>query len=116
MAPNIPNYSKVRYPNVYPGIDLIYYGNQSQLEYDFVVSPSADPDKILLDFEGADKAILDASGDLVMHMAEGDLRWHKAIDAYDNASVVGTTTSTDFPTKNAFQNKLKSPDADGNAS
>jgi hypothetical protein len=40
---NIPNYAKVRYRNVYPGIDLIYYGNQRQLEYDFVVNPGADP-------------------------------------------------------------------------
>ncbi len=53
----VPNYAKVRYRNVYPGIDLIYYGNQRQLEYDFVVSPSADPGKILLDFKGAGKPL-----------------------------------------------------------
>ena len=41
---DLPTYSKVRYRDVYPGIDLVYYGNQSgQLEYDFVVAPGADP-------------------------------------------------------------------------
>ena len=39
----VPTFSKVRYGNVYPGIDLIYYGNQRQFEYDFVVAPGADP-------------------------------------------------------------------------
>lgn len=38
----IPNYAKVRYANVYPGVDLIHYGNQRQLEYDFVVNLGAD--------------------------------------------------------------------------
>ncbi|HEY7126598.1 MAG TPA: hypothetical protein VH540_21860 [Ktedonobacterales bacterium] len=39
---NIPTYAQVRYHNIYPGIDLVYYGNQGQLEYDFVVSPGSD--------------------------------------------------------------------------
>jgi hypothetical protein len=38
---NVPNYGKVKYSGVFPGIDLVYYGNQRQLEYDFVVSPAA---------------------------------------------------------------------------
>jgi len=48
---NIPTFAKVRYKNVYPGIDLVYYGNQGQLEYDFVVAPGADPEQIALAFE-----------------------------------------------------------------
>lgn len=76
---NIPNYAKIRYRNVYAGIDLIYHGNQRQLEYDFVVKPGADPRRILLEFLGATKAELDQSGDLVMHTAAGDLRWHKPV-------------------------------------
>ena len=48
---NIPTYAKVRYKNVYPGIDLVYYGDQGQLEYDFVVAPGADPGLIALAFE-----------------------------------------------------------------
>ncbi len=47
---NVPNYAKVKYQNVYPGVDLVYYGNQGgQLEYDFVVAPGADPIAIKLD-------------------------------------------------------------------
>jgi hypothetical protein len=45
---NIPIYAKVKYANVYPGVDLVYYGNQGQLEYDFVVQPGADPHSIQL--------------------------------------------------------------------
>jgi hypothetical protein len=45
---NVPNYAKVKYANVYPGVDLVYYGNQGQLEYDFVVRPGADPNSIQL--------------------------------------------------------------------
>jgi len=45
---NVPNYAKVKYANVYPGVDLVYYGNQGQLEYDFVVQPGADPRSIEL--------------------------------------------------------------------
>src|SRR5438309_2090984 len=52
---NIPTYAKVQYREVYPGIDLVYYGNQRQLEYDFVVRPGADPSAIALRFMGADK-------------------------------------------------------------
>src|SRR5205823_13132935 len=74
----IANYANVRYRNVYRGIDLIYYGNQRQLEYDFVVSPGADPKRMLLQFQGT-KPTLDPSGDLVMHTAVGDLRWHKPV-------------------------------------
>ena len=56
---NVPNYSKVQYKDVYPGIDLFYYGNPHQLEYDFVVAPGADPNAIRLAFDGADKLELE---------------------------------------------------------
>lgn len=48
---NVPNYAKVKYQSVYPGVDLVYYGNPRQLEYDFVVAPGADPNVITLEFE-----------------------------------------------------------------
>jgi len=59
---NIPTYAKVRYQKVYPGVDLIYYGNQRQIEYDFVVAPGADPRAVQLLFEGADTRAIDAGG------------------------------------------------------
>ena len=46
-------YQKVRYEQIYPGVDLIYYGNERQLEYDFVIAPGADPARIRLAFSGA---------------------------------------------------------------
>jgi len=68
---NIPTYAKVRYKDVYPGIDLIYYGNQRQLEYDLVVAPGADIKAITLIFEGAEKLEINEQGDLVLHIAGG---------------------------------------------
>ena len=60
----IANYGQVRYRSVYPGIDAVYYGNQSQLEYDFVVAPGADPRAIRLQFAGADRVRITPQGDL----------------------------------------------------
>jgi hypothetical protein len=75
---NISTYAKVQYQDVYPGVDLIYYGNPRQLEYDWVVSPGADPETIRLSFSGADHVDIDRQGDLVLHMPDGgDIRQHK---------------------------------------
>jgi len=76
---NVPTYARVQYQNLYPGIDLVYYGNQRQLEYDFVVAPGADPKKIVLGFKGAKKLEIDAQGELVLHASGGDVRQHKPI-------------------------------------
>lgn len=76
---NITNYSQVEYQNVYSGINLIYYGNQQQLEYDFVVAPGADPNKIQLSFQGANSITVDAQGDLVLHTASGDVLQHAPV-------------------------------------
>jgi hypothetical protein len=76
---NVPTYAKVHYRDVYPGIDLVYYGNQRQLEYDFVVAPGADPKKIVLGFKGAEKLEIDAQGDLVLHTGGGAIRQHKPV-------------------------------------
>ena len=58
----IPSYAEVEYADVYPGVDLVYYGNQRQLEYDFVVGPGADPGAIALRVTGADTLEVDARG------------------------------------------------------
>jgi Beta-propeller repeat len=71
---NVPNYGRVRYHNVYPGVDLVYYGNQGQLEHDFVVAPGADPSVVTLAVRGADGLQLESDGDLAVHTAGGDLR------------------------------------------
>jgi len=76
---NIPRYAKVKYQDVYPGIDLVYYGNQRQLEYDFVVAPGADPNAIQLAFEGADKIEVDGDGHLELHTASGQVQLRKPL-------------------------------------
>ena len=75
---NVPTYRKVAYQEVYPGIDLVYYGtDQRQLEYDFIVAPGADPKAITLHFEGAESIELDAQGNLLLHLSEGKVRVRK---------------------------------------
>ena len=77
---NVVNYAKVRYENVYPGVDLVYYGNQGRLEYDFMVAPGANPQAIGLDFAGARRIRVDrATGDLLLNVGEEDVRLHKPV-------------------------------------
>ena len=62
----VPTYAKVRYAGVYPGVDLVYYGNQRQLEYDFVVGPGAEPSAVRLHFTGQDRLEISADGSLTV--------------------------------------------------
>jgi hypothetical protein len=162
---NVPSYGRVTYRSVYPGIDWVFYGNQRQLEYDFVVAPGADPEAIRLSYEGIKQLHLDQNGNLVLDVPGGQLiqrapyvyqeingRRHVvtgsytldeqnrvgfrvgsyqagrpliidpvlvyiqplggsgydagsdiAIDAAGNAYIVGATDSVNFPVRNAFQ-------------
>ena len=72
-------FAKVEFPGVYPGVDLLYYGDQGQLEYDFVVAPNADPETIRLHFAGAGKLQLAATGDLTVWGKNGRIVFHKPI-------------------------------------
>jgi hypothetical protein len=63
---SVPPFSRVRYNGVYPGVDLVYYGNRSQLEYDFVLAPGADPRAIRMRFQGADAVRISDDGDLIV--------------------------------------------------
>ena len=171
---NVPNYGKVRYQNIYPGIDLIYYGNQSQLEYDFVIARGVDPRRINLSFESKSpstlyRARISHDGDLVIDVKGQEVRFRKpfvyqtapdgakipiaaryvlrannkigfkvgrydrrkqlvidpiltystylggndydsgfgvAVDASGNIVIAGTTSSTNFPSANAFQSQV----------
>ncbi len=69
---DVPHYSRVRYSDLYPGIDLVFYGNEGQLEYDFIVSPGADPSLIALSFGGAEDLALDEAGNLVLVLPTQD--------------------------------------------
>jgi hypothetical protein len=66
---NIPAYSKVKYLGIYPGVDLVYYGQHRVLEYDFIVAPGADPRQIRMKIAGADRISISPNGDLVMNTA-----------------------------------------------
>jgi len=74
---SVPTYAKVKYSGVYPGVDLIYYGNQRQLEYDFVVAPGANPKQVKLHFAGAEKLELSADGDLTVLAKNGEIAFHR---------------------------------------
>jgi hypothetical protein len=72
-------YGKVKYVGVYPGIDLLFYGNERHLEYDFVVAPGADPAAVALHVQGARKMRLDSSGDVVVSVSGGEVRLEKPV-------------------------------------
>jgi hypothetical protein len=75
----VPTYAKVRYSGVYPGIDLLYYGNHRQLEYDFIVAPNADANNIRLQVSGANRLSINGKGDLVLSAHNGDIAFHKPV-------------------------------------
>jgi hypothetical protein len=72
-------YSDVRSAQVYPGVDLVFHGDKRQLEYDFIVSPGADPSKIAFRIRGAARIEVDSQGNLVLHTAESDFRMYKPV-------------------------------------
>jgi hypothetical protein len=74
---NVDSYSRVELQQPYPGVNLVYYGNRNQLEYDFVVAPGADPTVIGLSFGGASAMRVDGRGDLVLRINDGELRHRK---------------------------------------
>jgi hypothetical protein len=74
---NVPSYGQVKYHDVYPGVDLVFYGNQRRLEYDLIVAPGADPSKIAFDISGAKDLKLDARGNLVMRVVGGKVELQK---------------------------------------
>ena len=74
---DIPTYAKVKYKNVYPGVDMVYYGHQGRLEYDFVVAPGADPGRIALAIEGSELLQVNDRGDLVVTAGDGQIAFCK---------------------------------------
>src|SRR5208337_4077565 len=112
---NVPSYARVKYVGVYPGVDLLYYGNQGQLEYDFVVAPGADPSVIALDVtavsdRGSAAEIpplqkrahrdaplqIAADGALVLKTDGGEVRFHKPV-VYQTALNNGQRTTDHGP-------------------
>jgi hypothetical protein len=103
---HVPTYSSVEFQDVYPGINLVYHGNSSQLEYDFVVQPGADPNVIQLAFAGVDAQAIGPEGDLMLHTPGGTVSQqtpslYQEVDGVQH-SVAGTFVSRG-PGQVAFQ-------------
>jgi beta-propeller repeat-containing protein len=71
---NVSTYAKARYQQIYPGIDLLLYGNEQQLESDFVIAPGSDPNQIRLQFKGGRGLRVSSEGDLILKTSNGELR------------------------------------------
>jgi Calx-beta domain/Beta-propeller repeat/Domain of unknown function (DUF4214) len=80
---NVESFAKVRYEQVYPGIDLVYHGSRKQLEYDFELAPGADPRVIRLAFSREVRPRISIDGDLVLRTPAGELREQRPV-AYQN--------------------------------
>lgn len=72
----VPTFRKVHYGDVWPGVDMVWYGTQNQLEYDFVIKPGSDPAQVRLSFAGADSLRIDKSGDLVVAVRGEEMIQH----------------------------------------
>lgn len=70
---NVPHYRQVRYVEVYPGIDIVFYGDHTALRYDFIIAPGADPSQIRLHFDPVQDTTLADNGNLVLHLENGIL-------------------------------------------
>jgi len=82
---NVSNFARVRYESVYPGIDLIYYGSQRRIEYDFHVAPDADPRTIRFVFDRKMKPRVASDGDLILKIGDAELREQKPLIYQDIA-------------------------------
>ncbi|MGV3724732.1 MAG: SBBP repeat-containing protein, partial [Actinomycetota bacterium] len=76
---NIPTFAEVRSTGIYDGVDVAYYGNGRQLEYDLIVKPGADPSVIKVALTGADQLSIDPAGDLLMETAAGVVRQDRPV-------------------------------------
>ena len=126
---NVANYARVKYQDVYAGIDLVYYGNQQQLEYDFVVAPGGDPRAIRLEIETGNPKLetrphsvaaglsrqhqdggvkpplrIDPNGDLVIATETGDVRLHKPL-VFQPTTDNGQLTTDSANPKSQIQNR-----------
>jgi len=91
----LPNYAQVRYSDLYPGTDLVFYGNGSLLEHDFEVMPGANPSSIAFDLEGAESVTLADNGDLRVGLPDGSITFKRPI-AYQTVAGVRCKVDSAF--------------------
>jgi Beta-propeller repeat/Abnormal spindle-like microcephaly-assoc'd, ASPM-SPD-2-Hydin len=102
---NVPTYARVRYKNVYPGIDLVYYGSGRQMECDFAVSPGANPNRIQFEITGAGEIRIDTAGNLLLKTDSGELRFESPVvyqESHGQRVVVDGGYVVDDPTHISF--------------
>lgn len=99
---NVPTYGKVKIHDVYPGVDLVYHGNQHQLEEDFIVAPGADVGSITMAVGGAKRLSLNAEGDLVLAINDGEVRLQKPV-VYQQVEGVRRELPGTYQLKSAHQ-------------
>ncbi len=93
---DVRHHGRVRYTGLYPGVDLLYYGNQQQLEYDLLLAPNADPASIRIRFEGAERPpAVSARGDLVVPTGLGDVVYRKPV-AYQEIAGERRVVAADY--------------------
>ncbi len=102
----VPNFERVRYENIYRGIDLLYYGNQRQIEYDFVVAPHANPAQIALNFGGITASKIEPNGDLILTTPQGELRQLKP-QAYQEINGTRQTVEAEYTVDNKQNVKFR---------
>jgi len=98
---DIPAFARVRYHDVYPGVDVVYHGTR-QLEFDVVVNPGANPDQIELSFDGAKHITTDASGNLILTSEAGELRLQHPV-SYQEENGTRQAVDSRFVVKNDHQ-------------
>lgn len=91
----VKSYGRLRAAGVYPGVDVVYYGDHRRLEFDYVVAPKADPSAIVLGFSGMDKLSKDGNGDLVAEVAGQPVRFAKPY-AYQKVDGVARAVAADY--------------------
>jgi hypothetical protein len=99
---NVSQYARVAYRNIYPGIDLAYYGEQSKLEFDFIIAPASSPVPIDFAFSGAKHLAIDTSGNLIVSSIAGDVVLHKPV-AYQQQNGSRQTVDARFVLKGKNQ-------------
>ncbi len=75
----VPTFGRIQYSSTYEGVDVVYYGNNQELEYDFVIAPRADASVIKFHFDGAERLEVDRRGELVLHVGASELRQRKPV-------------------------------------
>ena len=98
----IPTFRQVRYSNTWPGVDMVWYGTQNQLEYDFVIKPRSDVSQIRLSFSGADKLRVAETGDLLVQV-NGEEMVQSAPVVYQDGDQGRVTVSGKYVLKGAHE-------------